>query len=372
MKIFFSISLSLAFSLILTFSSADLFAQKKSRFAPNVESPKNIILLIGDGMGLPQVYAAMSASRDNLNITRMPNTALVKTFSVDDYITDSAAAGTAMACGVKTNNGMLGMLPDKSSVKSILHISEDHGLATGIVVSCDVTHATPAAFIASVESRKMAQEIALQYLDSGVDVFVGGGRENFNERADSLNLIDSLLFRNYQVVNTIPAMMEVTSGKLAGILYPAHPPKYSEGRGDMLSIATSKAIELLVQNPKGFFLMVEGSQIDWAGHDNDIKYMLDETLDFDMAVGVALDFAEKNGETLVIVTADHETGGFTNLGGNFLSGEAFGKFSTGEHSGTLVPLFTYGPGADGFEGILDNTEIFKLMIKLFRIENAFN
>lgn len=372
MKIFCKILLSLAFSLILTFPSTDLFAQKKSRTAPNDKTPKNIILLIGDGMGLPQVYAAMSASRDNLNMTRMPNTAIVKTLSADNYITDSAAAGTALACGVKTNNGMVGMSPDKSPLKSILHIAEDHGLATGIAVSCDVTHATPAAFIASVESRKMAQDIALQYLDSGVDVFIGGGRENFNERADSLNLIDSLLFRNYKVVNSIPAMMEVTSGKLAGILYPAHPPKYSEGRGDMLSIATSKALELLVQNQKGFFLMVEGSQIDWAGHDNDIKYMLDETLDFDMAVGVALDFAEKNGETLVIVTADHETGGFTNLGGNFLTGEADGKYSTDNHSGTPVPVFTYGPGSSHFEGILDNTDIFKLMKKLFGVEEALN
>jgi alkaline phosphatase len=372
MKIFFRISLSIAFSIVLTFSSADVFAQKKSRNISKDERPKNIILLIGDGMGLPQVYAAMSASRDNLNISRLPHTAFVKTISADNYITDSAAAGTALACGVKTNNGMLGMLPDKSPVRSILHIAEDHGLATGLAVSCDVTHATPAAFIANVESRKMAQEIAMQYLDSGVDVFIGGGRENFNKRADSLNLLDSLIFRNYQVVSTIPAMMEVTSGKLAGILYPAHPPKYSEGRGDMLSIATSKAIELLVQNPKGFFLMVEGSQIDWGGHDNNIQYMLDETIDFDMAVGIALDFAEKNGETLVIVTADHETGGFTNLGGNFLTGEADGKFSAGDHSGTPVPVFTYGPGASHFEGFLDNTDIFKLMKKLFGFENALN
>lgn len=321
--------------------------------------------MIGDGMGLSQMYATYTATRDNLNMTRCPNFALVKTFSVDDYITDSAAAGTAIATGHKTNNGMIGMLPDKTMVKSILKYAEDNGLATGLVATSSITHATPAAFIANVESRKMMEEIARQFLYTDIDVFIGGGYTNFSKRADSLNLIDSLIARNYQVVSTIPEMMEVSNGKLAALLYPEHAPKHSEGRGDMLSLATSKAIDLLDSNEKGFFLMVEGSQIDWGGHDNDLEYVIDETIDFDNACGVAMEFAERNGETLVIITADHETGGLSLPGGDMITHKPEGKFSTGGHSAIPVPLYSKGPGSEQFHGFIDNTDIFRIINRLF-------
>lgn len=330
--------------------------------------PRNIILMIGDGMGLPQVYAAMTASRDNLSMTRFPHMAMVKTFSADNYITDSAAGGTALACGIKTNNGMVGMQPDSTAVKNILLIAKENGLSGGLVAACDVTHATPASFVSSVPSRKMNEEIALQYLYSDIDVFIGGGLNNFIKRSDSLNLVDSLENRNYQIALTMDELMNVDKGKLAGLLYPEHPPKVNEGRGEMLRQATAKAIDLLHNNETGFFLMVEGSQIDWAGHDNDLRSMTDETIDFDKAVGVTLRFARENAETLVIVTADHETGGFTNLGGNFETGEVFGKYASDNHTATPVPVFTFGPGAELFEGLLDNTDINKLMVNLLDLK----
>lgn len=348
---------------ILTFSN-NIFAQKTNSI-PKSEQPRNIILLIGDGMGLAQFYAAMTASRDNLNISRCTHIALSRTFSADDYVTDSGAGGTAIACGIKTNNGMIGMLPDSTAVTSILHYARLNGKSTGVATTCDITHATPASFVTSVPSRKMEEDIALQFLYSGIDVFIGGGFDNFAMRKDGLMLTDSLEKFSYKVVTSIPEMMDVISGKLAGLLYPKHPPKFNEGRGDMLSLATSKAIELLEDNKNGFFLMVEGSQIDWAGHDNDVNYMISETLDFDKAVGIALDYAEKNKETLVIVTADHETGGFANLEGNFTTGESNGKFTSDNHSGIPVPVFTFGPGAMYFEGLLENTDLFKLMFELY-------
>lgn len=356
--------------LLTALSLQSAVAQNKSAVKNKVQNdrPKNIILLIGDGMGLSQMYAAYTATQDKLVMTRCTNIALVKTFSDSDYITDSAAAGTAIATGFKTTNGVIGMLPDKTPVTSILKYAEENDLATGLVATSSITHATPASFIASVESRKMVEEIAFQFLYTDIDVFIGGGMDNFNKRSDSLNLIDSLLFRNYQVVNTIPEMMEITRGKLAALLYPNHAPKHSEGRGDMLSLSTSKAIDLLSSNQKGFFLMVEGSQIDWGGHDNDLEYVINETIDFDKACEIALDFAERNGETLVIITADHETGGLSIPGGDLKTGKPEGKFTTGDHSALPVPLYAKGPGSDEFNGFIDNTDIFKRMFKLFGFE----
>jgi len=355
---------TLVFLLSFAFS-IPAFSQSHSRKKKESKLPLNIILMIGDGMGISQMYAAYTVSRDNLNIAQCPNVALVKTLSKDNYITDSAAAGTAIATGYKTNNGFIGMLPDKTPVRSILKFAEDNGLATGLISTSSITHATPASFIAIVDNRNMYEEIARQFLYTDIDVFIGGGYDNFAKRADSLNLIDSLIVRNYQVVKTIPEMMEVTTGKMAALLYPVHAPKYSEGRGDMLSLATSKAIDLLSMNKKGFFMMVEGSQIDWGAHDNDLDYVIDETLDFVKACGVALEFARENGNTLVIITADHETGGLSLTDDQLISGKPEGKFASKDHSAIPVPLFTFGPGGDQFHGLIDNTDIFKNIYSLF-------
>lgn len=339
-------------------------AQKSGKVSKKEKHPRNVIIMIGDGMGLAQMYAAYTATDGKLRLAEFEHIALSKTYSANDYTTDSGAGGTAIACGVKTNNGMIGMNPDSVAVKSILRLAEEHGLSTGLVVSCDVTHATPASFVASVPNRKQSEDIAKQYLDTDIDVFIGGGYDAFAKRSDSLNLIDQLVKRNYQVATAIPAMLEVNSGKLAALLYPAHPPRVSEGRGDMLSLSVAKAIDLLKTNKDGFVLMVEGSQIDWGGHGNDTDYVVEEVIDFDKAIGVALDFARHDQQTLVIITADHETGGMANAGGNFKTGEAKGAFTTGNHSAIPVPTYAFGPGAENFKGIIENTDIFRLMSKL--------
>lgn len=358
------------FLLLLTLIALTSPLQSNNTSPRHPKSPRNIILLIGDGMGLAQMYAAYTTSRDKLNMTSCANICLVTTFSGSDYITDSAASGTAIATGFKTTNGMIGMLPDGTPLRSILKYAGDHRLSTGLVATSAITHATPASFIASVRNRGMYEEIARQFLDSGIDVFIGGGYDNFARRSDGLNLIDSLKSRNYTTVTSIPEMMQVEEGKLAALLYPNHAPKLSEGRGDMLSLATSKALDLLSKNNKGFFLMVEGSQIDWGGHDNDLAYIESETIDFDKACGLALDFAARDGETLVIITADHETGGLSLTGGNLQSGTADGSFSTKNHSAIPVPLYAQGPGYENFHGLIDNTDIFRIMAALFGFETS--
>ncbi len=321
----------------------------------------NIILMIGDGMGSAQVYAAYVANRGNLYLSQFPVTGLAKTYSADNLITDSAAGATAMACGIKTKDGYVGMDPQGRPVQNILEYANKNGMATGIVVTCSVTNATPACFIAHSISRDFNELIATFYLKTDINFFIGGGRIFFDERTDGINLLQKLKNKNYQVITTPAGLDSINSTKVAGLLWKEQGPSIHDGRGDMLEESTQKAIESLSQNHKGFFLMVEGSQIDWGGHQNDTRYLVEETLDFDKAIGKALEFASKDGHTLVIVTADHETGGFAVTGGNIRRGTVIGDFLTESHTGVWVPVYAYGPGALNFTGIYENNDIYGKM-----------
>jgi alkaline phosphatase len=322
---------------------------------------KNVILMIGDGMGLPHVSAAMTVSVTPLNISRCTVTGLQVTSSADNYITDSGAAGTAMASGTRTKNGAVGVDTDGNSVRSIIEIAEDHGLSTGLVSTSAITHATPAAFIAHRRSRVDYQGIAQDFLKTDIDVFIGGGYADFASRRDGVNLIDTLKARGYEVDTTMEMIMRSDADRLAGFTARHDNPYRLKGRGDMLPKATEKAIDILKKNEKGFFLMVEGSQIDWASHAHAGDTLVDETIDFDEAVGKALDFAAADGHTLVVVTGDHETGGLTIIGGDVKTHTVTLAFSTTGHTAVMVPVYAYGPGAGRFTGIYNNTEIFVKM-----------
>lgn len=321
--------------------------------------------MIGDGMGTAQVYAGYTAKKGIMNITGMPVSGFSVTFSANDYITDSGAGGTALSSGIKTNNGSIGVDTKGQPVETILEMAEKRGLSTGLVSTSAITHATPASFIAHTSNRSKYADIALDFLRTDIDVFIGGGYNNFARRADSLNLIDSLKARGYFIARDLKDVNVPSTKRLAALLADEHMPSMSKGRGNMLPDATAMALEILKRNSKGFFIMIEGSQIDWGGHDNDVSYIVDETVDFDNAVGKALQFAEKNGETLVIVTADHETGGFGIIGGSITTGEVQGAFLRKDHTATMVPVFAYGPGSEMFTGVQDNTDIFKKCVKLF-------
>jgi alkaline phosphatase len=329
------------------------------------QKPKNIILLIGDGMSFAHIQAGVLSSDSPLNLEQFKKIGFIQTSSANNFVTDSGAAGTALATGVKTTNGFIGMDPDSVPVKSILHIANENGLATGLVASCAITHATPASFIAHQPSRNMGEEIALDFLSTDIDVIIGGGRDHFSKREDGRNLLEELEANGYVLALDMDEVNQVRSGKLAGFIADGHPPLYSEGRGDMLPDGTRTAIDILSQNENGFFLMVEGSQIDWAAHDNDIDNIVTEVLDFDRAVGMALDFAKQNGETLVIVTSDHDTGGLSLNGFNSETGEIIAGFTTGGHTGLMQPVFAWGPGASEFGGIYENTDIFDKMLAAF-------
>lgn len=325
------------------------------------EAPKNIVVMIGDGMSIPQITATMIALDKPLAFEMLPYTGLVTTRSANKRITDSAAAGTAIATGSKTDNGMVGMTPDKNAVPSMLERYSQQGKKTGVVVSCSVQHATPAAFIAKNEKRGNYYEIA-EYISNNpmVDFMAGGGSKYFFNRPDSVDLKTKMEGNGWAFYESLENL-DLTNRKIAVLAADKHMPPYPE-RGNFLPDATAAALKFLSTDKDGFFLMVEGSQIDFACHNNDSAYMVNEMIDFDSTLRVVLDFAKQDGNTLVVVTADHETGGLTIIDpkGNYT--ETCFRFSTGSHSPLMVPIFAYGPGAEKFTGIMDNTEIIE---KLF-------
>ncbi|MBC8155705.1 MAG: alkaline phosphatase [Bacteroidetes bacterium] len=327
-------------------------------------TPKNIIFMVGDGMGTAQVFTALTANHGTLNLMRCTAIGFHRTQSADQFVTDSGAGATAFAIGKKTHNEAIGVDVYDEPHETILEAAKRAGRATGIVVTCSITHATPASFYAHVPSRSQSADIAGQLLTSDLDVFVGGGRAYFDDREDGQDLIEGLQTKGYQVLDSADDFTTVAAGKLAVFTATHEPHKLAEGRGDVLFHGTKTALTLLDQHDKGFFMVIEGSQIDWGGHANDTRYIIDEMLDFDKTVGAVLDFAHRDGNTLVVITADHETGGLAILDGDVGEGSVQVEFATGGHTGVMVPVFAYGPGAETFIGIYENTAIYDKMLAL--------
>ena len=304
-----------------------------------------------------------------MNLERFAVLGLVTTHSENELITDSAAASTALATGHKTANGVVSVSVDKKPLKTLFEFAQELGKCTGVVVTSSVTHATPAAFFAHVEDRHQHADIAEQLLNSGLDVLIGGGWEYFipksnegSRRQDNKNLLGSLETR-MPVALSYDKLPE-QGKKLAALLAPDGLPKAAD-RDYSLAELTEVAIRILSNNRKGFVLLVEGSQIDWAAHDQDHEGIIAEMIDFDGAVGTGFDFAQKHGNTLMIVTADHETGGFAVHGGSMKTKQVTSTgFTTSGHTASMVPIFAYGPGSSRFSGIQDNARIGQTLIAL--------
>ena len=338
---------------------------------------KNVIFMIGDGTGIAQLYSGQLQEvgpNGYLNAQRLPITGIVKTHAEDDLITDSASGATAYSCGIKTKNGVIAQDSDGNECVTLLELSQKAGMKTGLIATSGVTHATPASFATHIDSRNKYSEIAEQLVESEVDVILGGGLEYFlpldsagSSRADQLNLISNFEERGYSIVLNRQAMIEEDSDRIVGFFSPGGLP--SKNRIPSLSEMTSKAVENLSSKENGFFLMIEGSQIDWGGHANNTPYVLREVKDFDDAIGVVLSFAEQNPGTLVIVTADHETGGMTINGVNQENTVVDIAWTSTGHTGTPIPLMAYGPHAVEFSGWWDNTDIGKKVANLLGFEN---
>lgn len=325
--------------------------------------------MIADGTGLSQISALQFYKKGPINYDRFKHIGLIKTSSALELITDSAAGATAFSAGIKTYNGAIGVDTDTIPVPTILEVLEARNYDTGVIATSTITHATPASFYAHVDSRRKEELIAQHLLDSKVDFFAGGGRAFFNAREDGKDYLDLLRKKGFQIEtdNLDPTALMDGAKKYGYLLADEGMPKMIEGRGNFLPNATKLGIKRLSKNEKGFFLMVEGSQVDWAGHSNEAEYLTAEIIDFDNALGVVLDYAEKDGNTLVIVTADHETGGFTLAANEGNYNTIKPTFSTGGHSGTMVPVFTFGPGAENFVGTYENTDIYQKLKKLLNL-----
>lgn len=368
----------------------------------NSDTPKNVIYLIGDGMGFGAVTSLLLSEDGVTGFEQAPVIGLSETCSANNYVTDSAAGGTALATGTRTNNGFVGADPEGNQLTSILRKAQAMGKKTGIVVNTTLTEATPASFYAGVTSRKMVFDIAKQFTESEVDVAIGGGLDHFAGRPDSLDLTATLIEKGYDVYLNWETVLNTDSEKFVGILplHDLHRREKNNGTASAaegqevclaaqlaalneeseathlseptvyLEKATVKALDILSRNNKdGFFLMIESAIIDGYGHNNDSDGMIVEMKEFNCTLQKMIDYVNNNPETLLVVTADHETGGTCvyyngHKPGN--EGPVKLNFSTSGHTGTVVPIFAYGTGAEAFAGIMKNTDVPKKIEELMK------
>jgi alkaline phosphatase len=339
----------------------ETYTPKNNEVKKKNENPKNIILLIGDGMGLAQIYSGYTANRGKLNLFNIPTIGLSITAAADSYITDSAAGATAMATGQKTNNRFIGVDASGKPLESITKKLASQGYQTAIISSGDMTDATPAAFYAHQTDRSFNEAIALDFLAEKSDILIGGGLKNFTNRKDGKNIAKTLQENGCVFAQNFNSLDTIKSNKFI-VLDDASVVSKKKGRGDFLAKAIQKSLATFKTASTPFFLMAEGAQIDYGGHQNDLEYVILEQLDFDRAIGEAMKFVDENPETLLIVTADHETGGLSLLDGNVEKGYVQCNFSTNDHTAIPVPVFAYGIGASSFGGIYQNTEIFNKIV----------
>ena len=331
---------------------------------PRSKRIKNVIVMIGDGMGVEQVSCGWVLNGGHLNLDNFKVTGYSRTYATDRLVTDSCAGGSALATGVKTRYGYMGVDPDGNPVPSLLHLAQEKGMKTGVAVTCRINDATPLDFVGHSLDRDDEYTNAAQYVDSGVDFITGGGIQFWQDREDGRDLVKEMTAKGYTFVDNREDLNRVREGRVLGLFAPLEM-EPSLDRGPVLEDCAVKAIELL-DNKKGFFLMIEGSSIDDWCHRQKVGYMAEELFDFDRTIGKVLEWAEKDGHTLVIVTADHATGGLTLIDGSLQDRSVKVHFSTKGHNGILVPVFAYGPHAEEFTGVFENGELSNRIRALMR------
>ncbi|MCG1036527.1 alkaline phosphatase [Polaribacter sargassicola] len=316
---------------------------------------KNIILLIGDGNGLAQISSTALANNGALSLTQLKSIGFIKTQAADDFTTDSAAAGTALATGEKTNNRAIGTDVDRKPLKNITEILNKQGFSTACITTDGILGATPASFYAHAIDRSDDAVISKDLINSKLNLFIGGGSVAFK----NTNITD-----HFKILKNITDLKESTENKV-GIFMSEHGMKsITDGRGSVLAEATKTGLDFLKKKEKPFFLMIEAAKIDHAGHSNDTAGILAESIDFDKAITEALIFADNNPETLVIITADHETSGFSIPQGNVKTHQIEGYFASYDHTAIMVPIFAYGAKSNEFQGVYENNEVFHKIMKV--------
>lgn len=366
--------------IILILLTASLVAcggdKPASKHAHSDDSPiaKNIIFLIGDGMGLAQVSKAIQLSEEPLNLERANIVGLSKTPSSKEVITDSAAGATAFSIGEKTFNGAIGVDKSGKTKETILERLAKQNYSTALIATSSITHATPASFFAHRQTREDYYAIAEDMVKAPVTLFIGGGQDHFDKRnntkkgsVDERDLVAEMSAEGVTMISSLKGLKSV-KGRVGYFTAGGHPESVLKGRDDILSKSIMPSIDYLQrQSDSGFFMVVEGSQIDWGGHENNLDYAISELMDFDKAVGKALDFAERDGNTLVVITADHETGGLSlptsDVKAKKPYADAGHHYSTHGHTSTMVPVYAFGKGAENFAGVYQNNDIYAKLLK---------
>ena len=319
-------------------------------------TPRNVILVIGDGTGINQISALQYFKDGKIHYEDFPVIGLSK-ISSTSLITDSAAAGTAMACGEKTFNKAIGVNTKGQDLANLIEFMSQKGGSSGLIATSSITHATPASFYAHHTDRNDHDIIASFLPNAPIDFFAGAGLKYFRDRKDQVNLLDTFAQKGFTIeTSSLKAYPEAK--KLGYLLADKDMPTMIEGRGTFLEDASSLAINHLSSNEQGFFLMVEGSQVDWGGHDNDFDYMISELIDLDNTLGRLMAYAQKDQNTLIVVTGDHATGGLALSADQGDYNTIKPTFSSTGHNADWIPVFAYGPGAELFSGVYENTMIF--------------
>jgi alkaline phosphatase len=319
-------------------------------------TPRNVILVIGDGTGINQISALQYYKDGKIHYEDFPIIGLSK-ISSTSLITDSAAAATAMACGEKTYNKAIGVNAQGEDLLNLTELMSQKGGSSGLIATSSITHATPASFYAHHTDRNDHDIIASFLPNAPIDFFAGAGLKYFRDRKDQVNLLDTFAQKGFTIeTSSLKAYPEAK--KLGYLLADKDMPTMIEGRGTFLEDASSLAINHLSSNEQGFFLMVEGSQVDWGGHDNDFDYMISELIDLDNTLGRLMAYAQKDQNTLIVVTGDHATGGLALSADQGDYNTIKPTFSSTGHNADWIPVFAYGPGAELFSGVYENTMIF--------------
>jgi alkaline phosphatase len=319
---------------------------------------KQIILMIGDGNGLAQISAGLFANGNQLSLTQLKNMGLVKTQAADDFTTDSAAGATAYATGQKANNRALGMSPSGDTLVNLPSILKTKGFQNGVITTDELTGATPAAFYAHHLERDDSGTIASFLAKSSLDLAIGGGEKQFESHRSALAQA------GFAQVSSLDALTHSASPKVVYFTAEGSPASMESGRGDQLRKGSLQALSFLGKQSAPVFLMIEGAKIDSGGHANSSSTIVTEMLDFDQSVGEMIRYADQHPGTLVLITADHETGGVSLPQGNLDRNEVELAYHSDDHTGILVPIFAYGVHSEEFRGVYDNTEVFKKLMDL--------
>lgn len=394
---------------LLAFGASHVSASEHTNAKANAKSPKNIVLISADGMGVCQWQAGMIAAKGKLNLSRMQSAGLVTTNPADVFCGDAPSHSTALATGFNSKKGAVSVDLDNKPIKNITELVKEKGMAAGIVSANSLVEGSIVPFVGHAPNRMALEPLTAGFVDGDIDVFIGAGSDfftksvlsgfgpgggggqggqrpggqgtsggqggsgaamQFGERKDNRNLINELKNKGWQVCNSIDEIKQVKNGKLAGFTGEQSNPNIQQGRGDMFPASVETALNILQNNAKGFFLMVGDMYVDRASHNGRIELLCDETIDLDRAVGKTLDFAEKDGNTLVLVVGSPEASGMSLVDGNIAEGKVEAKWSMpgmANHSGTQVPMFAYGPGAEEFTGVWENTDLFTKMRKLLSV-----